>query len=98
VDTEGEVDNAAKLDNKIALYKKELWKGKDLPFPVALTSGDRVGEGDEKTPGGAAAQYDVHGYPATILIDRDGKVVGEFHARDAKDACEQVEKLLNAKK
>jgi thiol-disulfide isomerase/thioredoxin len=98
LDVEGDIDTAAKLDDKIAGYKKELWNGRDLPFPVALTSGKRVGEGDERTHGGAAAQYGVSGYPTTILIDRDGKVVGKFGARDAKDACAQVEKLLNAKK
>jgi thiol-disulfide isomerase/thioredoxin len=98
LDIDGEIDTAAKLDDKIAGFKKDLWKGKDLPFPGALTSGKRVGEGDERTRGGAAEQYGVLAYPTTILIDRDGKVVGQFHARDAKDACEQVEKLLNAKK
>jgi uncharacterized protein (TIGR03067 family) len=94
VDNDGDVDTVAKLDEKIAGYKAELWKGRDVPFPVALTSGKHVGEQDAKSRGLAASQYGVLGYPTTILIDRDGKVVGLFHAREIKAASEEVEKLL----
>ncbi len=45
--------------------------------------------------GGAAAQYGILGYPTTVLIDREGKVVGQFYARDEKSAVEQVQKLLD---
>jgi len=34
-------------------------------------------------------------YPTAILMDREGKVVGDFSARDTKSATEQMEKLLN---
>jgi thiol-disulfide isomerase/thioredoxin len=99
LDLEGEVDTPAKYDDKIASIKKKLWKGKSLPFPVALTSGKRIdsGEGDA-VRGGAAAQYGILGYPTTILIDREGKVVGKFNARDAKKAVAEIEKLLSGKK
>ena len=92
VDADGEVDTAAKLDQKIAGYKKEVWKGKDLPFPNALTSGKRDDATGDR--GGIAAKYGIRSYPSTILIDREGKVVGHFQARDAKAAIEQMEKLL----
>ncbi len=98
LDVDGDIDTAAKLDDKIAGFRKDLWKGKDLPFPVALSSGKIIGEGDEKSHGGAAEQYGVSGYPTTILIDRDGKVVGKFNGRIAKAACAEIEKLLNEKK
>jgi thioredoxin-related protein len=65
---------------------------------VALTSGKRVGEGDKKTRTGPVEQYGVSSFPTTVLIDREGKMVGRFPAHDAKTACEQIEKLLNAKK
>jgi uncharacterized protein (TIGR03067 family) len=97
VDTDGEVATAAQLDEKLAQPRKSLWNGKDVPFSMALTSGKTVGEGDLKSRGQAAAQYGVMKYPTTILIGRDGKMVGEFHARDVKLASEQIEKLLNAK-
>jgi uncharacterized protein (TIGR03067 family) len=99
VDIDGEVDTAAKYDDKIAPIKKKLWQDKSLPFPVVLTSGKRIESGDNQPiRGGAAAQYGILGYPTTILIDREGKVVGKFHARDAKKAVAEVEKLLSDKK
>ena len=96
LDADGEVDTAAKLDAKIAGFKKEVWKGKDLPFPVALTSGHR--DDDAEGRGGVAGTYGIRGYPSTILIDRDGKVVGKFQARDSKLAIEMMEKLLKESK
>lgn len=97
VDIDGEVDTVAKYDERIVRIKKKLWKDKDLPFPVALTSGKRIASGDdEPMRGGAAAQYGILSYPTTILIDREGKVVGKFHARDIKKASAEVEKLLRA--
>jgi thiol-disulfide isomerase/thioredoxin len=92
VDIDGDVDTAAKLDEKIAGFVKDAWKGKALPFPSALVSGKR-GE-DGKRLAAPPKQYGVQGYPTTILIDRDGKVVGAFHARDIKTATAEVEKLL----
>lgn len=99
VDIDGEVDTPAKYDEKIAAIQKKLWRGKSLPFPVVLTSGKRTETSDhDLIRGGAAAQYGILGYPTTILIDREGKVVGKFHARDAKKAIAEVEKLLSEKK
>ncbi len=98
VDGDDGVDTAAKLDEKIAGYKKRLWHGKDIPFPVALTSGKEVGAGETRSRGLAAEQYGVLSYPTTVLIGRDGNVVGRFHARNAKAAADEVEKLLSAKK
>ena len=92
LDGDGEVDTAAKLDAKIAGFKKEVWKGKDLPFPVALTSGHRDDDGESR--GGIAGAYGIRSYPSTILIDREGKVVGKFQARDSKMAIAMMEKLL----
>ena len=98
MDLDGEVDTADKLDEKIAGFTKKLWKGKDLPFPVALMSGQKVGEGDAKTRTGPASQYGIFSWPTTVLIDREGKVVGKFHARDIKKATAEIEKLLLEKK
>jgi hypothetical protein len=99
VDIDGAVDSVAKYDETIAPIKKELWKNKSLPFPVALTLGKWI-KSDDGQPirGGTAAQYGILGYATTILIDRSGEVVGKFHARDAKKATAEVEKLLNDKK
>jgi len=96
VDIEGDVDSAAKLDAKTATFKSSLWGGRDLPFPTALSAGKTTLDGYD---GLTAAQYGVLGYPTTILIDRQGKVVGEFaQARDFKSAADEIEKLLNSTK
>jgi hypothetical protein len=89
------VDTADKLDEKIANFRKKLWNDKDLPFPVALTSGKR--EGDKRATIVPSDQYGVLGYPTTILIGRDGKVVGKFAARDVNAASKEIEKLLSEK-
>jgi cytochrome oxidase Cu insertion factor (SCO1/SenC/PrrC family) len=98
VDVDGEVDTAAKLDKKLALHKKNIWKDKDIPFPVALVSGKEVVEGEHRARGRAAQQYGITGYPTTVLIDRDGKVMGPLNAAGFKEAAEKIEKLLNEKK
>ncbi|QJX00452.1 redoxin family protein [Frigoriglobus tundricola] len=97
MDIDGEVDTATKLDAKLVATRKELWKGKDMPFPSALVSGTRIGTGEDKQPGGAIAQFGIRGFPTCLLIDRDGKVVGEFNNRDVKLASEEIEKLLRKK-
>jgi thiol-disulfide isomerase/thioredoxin len=94
VDGNGEVDTALKLEEKVASYVKESWKGKTIPFSVALASGKRIGEGDSAKRGGPPLQYGVQHYPTCILIDRDGNVVDEFNAQDIKEASAEIEKLL----
>lgn len=97
MDTDGEIDTAAKLDEKIEGFRKKLWSGKDLPFPVALVSGKLIGEGENQSRGESARRYGVESYPTSVLIDRAGKVVGKFHARDARSAVAEMEKLLGNK-
>src|SRR5260221_572233 len=94
-DMDGEVDTAAKYDEKIAPIKKKIWQGKDLPFPVALTTKDYI-DGRQPVSRSSAAQYGILHYPTTILIDKEGKVVGEFGARDLKQAAAEIEKLLKS--
>ena len=98
VDADGEVDSVKALDAKLTDYKKGVWKGKDIPFPVALVSGKVQGDETNFSRGAMAAKYGVRGYPSTLLIDRDGKVVGKFPARDTKDAVAALERLLKDEK
>ena len=98
VDIDGDVDTVAKYDEMNSISVKELWKGKKLPFTNALVSGKREGEGEDRMRGGMAKLYGVLSYPTTVLIDREGKIVGKFHARDIKAATAEVEKLLAGKK
>jgi RNA polymerase sigma factor (sigma-70 family) len=97
LDIEGEVASAKAFDEKLGLYKKELWMGKDIPFPLALVRGK---PSEEKFVGrwNIADKYGIQSYPTTILIDREGNVVRTFGIRDAKSAIEQIEYLLKNEK
>jgi uncharacterized protein (TIGR03067 family) len=92
VDVSGEIDTVSKFDTAIAKDRQAYWAGKDLPFPVALVSGKL-----NSTNHGPARQFGVFGFPTTVIIDRQGKVVGEFGAFGPKDGDKAVaaaEKLL----
>ena len=95
VDGGGEVTTAKELDEKLTRYKKDVWKDRDLPFASALTSGKQTESGGR---GVLADLYGIRSYPSTVLIDRDGKVVGKFHARDAKTAIAAMERILKDEK
>lgn len=96
IDIDGDVPDAATLDKKIAKYRQETWKGRDLPFSIGLFNGTKAADGSSR--GAIAQTYGIQSYPTTILIDRAGKVVGEFHARDEKSAIQAMEKLLEVEK
>jgi hypothetical protein len=63
-------DQAAKsfreLDQELVRVKKEHWRGKDLPFPILL-------DGKNSTH----KRYGINSWPTGVLIDPEGKVVGE---------------------
>jgi hypothetical protein len=65
------VKSFAELDKKLAPLKKRYWQGKDLPFPVLL---DATGKTEE--------MYAIHAHPTGLLIDPDGKLVGEVSPQD----------------
>jgi len=97
LDVEGEIASAKAFDEKLALYKKEIWKGEEFPFPVALICGHAT---EKKFIGrwNLADKYGIQAYPTTILIDREGKVVRTFGCHDEKAAIEQLEYLLKDEK
>jgi thiol-disulfide isomerase/thioredoxin len=97
VDGEGEVDTADKLKEKLTHIVKDIWKGKELPFSNALVSGKEEGEGDQLLRVGTPSIYGILNYPTTILIDREGVIVGQFHAGDIDSATTKIEELLGIK-
>ena len=64
------VKSFAELDKKLASIKQRNWQGKDLPFPILL-------DGRKETH----ALYGIHSWPSGLLIDPDGKLVGEADIR-----------------
>ncbi len=81
VDAGEGIDSGAKLDEKLESIKKKQWKGRDIPFPVALLSEHKVPyrpDVEEKARCQLAADYGITAYPAGVLIDRQGRVQGAF--------------------
>jgi len=56
----------AEYDEKTKESKMKYWHGKDLPFPVLLDATKQTIEA-----------FGIRAFPTTILIDPDGKLVGE---------------------
>ncbi len=91
------LDSADKLDNKLAAIRKNVWKGRDVPYPVALITAKPVPFGPVGVTREArcqiAADYGVTSYPTLVLIDPAGKVVDHFEPTLAAE-IERLEKLL----
>ncbi len=60
------VQTFAELDKKLPKLKEQFWQGKDLPFPVLLDAAGKTVE-----------LYGIHAFPTTLLIDPEGKLIGE---------------------
>ncbi len=81
------VADFAEMDKKLVPIKQSLWAGRDLPFPILLD--ERVGKDERgRERGKTESAYTIQGWPTTILIDPDGKVVGVTHG------TEELEKKL----
>ncbi len=81
---------------KTAAAKKELWKGRDLPFRIALAGHDTAQphEEDNATRGQAIADYGIDSFPTTLLIDRDGKIVTRLNHGDFADTKKQIDQAF----
>lgn len=93
------VNTALKLDDRLSDVRKKLWGGRDIPFLVALTSGDRTDlknaqQRTARSP--AAATYGIRSYPMQVLVDRGGKVVRTDFLPD-DEGIKLLEKSLQAK-
>jgi thiol-disulfide isomerase/thioredoxin len=79
------------LKKKLGELSKRYWDGRKIPFVVALDGGGRTKvEGTERTASGATtAAYGISGFPTMVLIDRQGRVVGEYDGNEVT-----IERLL----
>lgn len=85
---DGKVVNTTELEKRIARVKKGLWKGRDLPFPVALTKVHKVPYGpgvDGEAINQVTADYGVMFFPTGVIINRQGQVVKNFSHHDPAD-------------
>ena len=69
---DGTVKDFSEMDAKTEQTKKSLWRGRDLPFPILLDASN--GE-----HGATVAAYEITHFPTTLLIDPQGKLVGEVN-------------------
>jgi thiol-disulfide isomerase/thioredoxin len=92
-----EVDTVAKLDDKLAQVREKIWGGRDINFPVAVSRmkiGSYSTGGEEVARSKICFDYGVEGFPTTVLIGRDGKVVGRFEAGSEDDRA-KLKKLVD---
>jgi thiol-disulfide isomerase/thioredoxin len=68
---DGSVKDFSEMDAKTEQTRKMLWHGRSLPFPILLDApnGER---------GATVAAYGIQAFPTTILIDPEGKLVGQI--------------------
>jgi len=85
VDYDDVAPTVAALDTKLQDTRKELWKDRDVPYPVALypdKPSPHLGKDDATARAHVAALYGVRYYPTYILIDPQGRVSGQFSFRE----------------
>ena len=65
------IASVAKLNGLLETIRERFWEGRALPFAVAIDGGPGRGQ--------THVAYDISGWPTTLLIDREGRLVGEFN-------------------
>jgi thiol-disulfide isomerase/thioredoxin len=96
IDSDDRITSLAEYDRFAALLKNGILKGNRIPYPVALIAEKPTtfrGTSEKEARCETAANYGVNSYPTMILIDRDGRVAGEFH--DTPEGLAMLESLLN---
>lgn len=70
VHEDSRVSTVAELEKKLVGISEKFWGGRDLPFLIAIDSGAERGATHEA--------YHINKWPTTLVVDREGKLVGEF--------------------
>ena len=85
-------------DRKLEGIKRTVWEGRDLPFRVALDAPDpELAEGQSAVGQGVTCKrYQIDAFPTTLVIDREGNVVGTVNTLEQGNLeamlKEQIEK------
>jgi len=71
------------MDQRLAERRQKFWGGRDLPFPVALDAGGetRIQYTALTVRGMNTAAYGVTSFPTTLIVARDGTIVGPVDVR-----------------
>lgn len=88
------VVSIAEMDSKLAVIREKYWRGRHLPFLVALDGGGEtpIKGTDKSAPGATTAAYGITSFPTTVVIDREG-IVREFSLR-GPESKRELEKIL----
>jgi len=90
------VSSIKEMDKKLTKVRKRHWRGRDLPFLVALDGGGtrEISGTDFTAEGATTAAYGIRGYPTKVLIRPDGTVDGELKV-SGKRLITKIDELLN---
>ena len=96
------VASTKQLDEALLPIRKEAWEGRDIPFPVAISTPRQVPYDPRVTdmaPSQVAADYGIVGYPTLILIDSEGRIVDSFmpHAEDFARLVKLLDTMVRPK-
>lgn len=79
------VASTSELDDALQTVRKGSWRGRDIPFPVAISTPQQVSYDPrvaDMAPSQVAADYGIVGFPTMILIDSEGKLADSFMGTD----------------
>ena len=82
------VGSFEELDEKLRAIKKSHWGGREIPFLNAIDGGAKAPakvpiEGSTHTTRGAThAAFGVQGWPTTLLIDREGRLLDKVSVQE----------------
>ncbi len=90
------IQSAALYDRRMKEVIRQAWNNRELPFVVALDSPE------PDAPAGDAAigrgmtckRYEIKGFPTTLVIDQEGKVVGPVEVREKGRLDEMIDEAL----
>jgi thiol-disulfide isomerase/thioredoxin len=92
------VESIQEMDKKLAPICQRSWGGRNLPFLIALDGGGptQMAGTATKARGASTAEYGIEGFPTTLLIGRDGRLVGRMPS-DLNRARAAIDQLLETK-
>lgn len=88
---DGSLQSLDELNKQLEATRKNLWNDRDLPFRVALAGSP---EGAPTPQGTVIADYGIREFPTTLLIGRDGKVVGRIYPQQVDENLKLIRELL----
>ncbi len=86
------VASIAEMDSLIEQARRDYWDGRDLPFLVALDGGGDtpIADTDATARGATTAAYGITSFPTTVLIGRQGEVIGSMNASGAEEVLSEL--------